>query len=164
MNTTQVSKEGRTARKGQPAEGARRIVVGVDGSPESLEALKWAGEEARTRGAILHAVRIWHYPASAYGHNSSEAFQEMQSEEEEKLSFDIYETLGDANSIDVYALALDGIATATLAEAAEGAELLVVGSRGHHGIVGALAGSVSDRIPHRANCPVVVVPQSGSGI
>ena len=52
---------------------------------------------------------------------------------------------------------LEGNAAQRLIDASEGAEMLVVGSRGHGGVVGLLLGSVSSACAEKAHCPVLVV-------
>lgn len=138
-----------------------RIVVGVDGSPNSLAALKWAVSEARTHGASLDAIMIWHEPyyGGMYGGVpipvSGPEVADSHREHLEKI-VDSVDTSGLATP--VRQLVLEGTASGGLLASAEEADLLVVGSRGHGGFVGLLLGSVSNQIASHAPCPVVIVP------
>jgi nucleotide-binding universal stress UspA family protein len=78
----------------------RVIVVGVDGSKSSSEALKWAAEEARLRGATLKVVRAWQVPAFAYGYGAyvqpATAVVDWRSESEALLDDQVRAVLGEA--------------------------------------------------------------------
>lgn len=131
--------------------GAGRIVVGVDGSPGSMAALQWAAEEAERRGVDVHAVMAWQLPA-AIGPKIELAV--AAEAEIARIGGNMAERC-DATFI---CEALEGPAAETLVHAAEGAALLVVGTHGHGGFLGALLGSVSHHVIAHATCPVVVVP------
>lgn len=138
------------------------IVVGVDGSPGSLHALRWAAKEARLRNARLHAVLAWDVPVRVYGGVSaipSEAELEEYSERAlARLKTAMQTHAAELEGIDVELSAVHGAPTAALLEAARGASELVVGTRGHGGFAGLLLGSVSRECSHHAPCPVVIVP------
>jgi nucleotide-binding universal stress UspA family protein len=141
------------------------IVVGVDGSEESKEALRWALEEARLRDATLRAVYAWHNPyLLAPGFGPPEDFRPdaLREQAAETLDAVIKEVVG-TSDVNVDTVVVEGPAGSVLVEAAEGAELLVVGSRGHGGFVGLLLGSVSQQCVTHAPCPVLVVrgPRTG---
>lgn len=135
------------------------IVVGVDGTPGSLAALRWAAEEAQHRGDSLLAVRVWHFPSNASGFLTDESIQTIQRDEEEQLELDIFDVLGDAPAVGVRRLVTSGAVTKTLFSAARDADLLVIGSKGHRGLTNVVIGSVSAQVTHYAPCPVVIVPQ-----
>ncbi len=136
------------------------IVVGVDGSPGSIAALRWAHAEAALRGATLEAVAVWQYPMMttipAFG-----AMPEVTdlSEETERHLRDVVQTAGIESSAEVPVTlrVCEGAAASALIAAAAEADLLVVGSRGHGGFAGLLLGSVSHQCTMHASCPVVVV-------
>jgi nucleotide-binding universal stress UspA family protein len=135
----------------------RRIVVGVDGSPSSVQALAWAVREARLTGGLVDAVCAWQYPAS-YGWAMTEAEPEigkLSMETLEKAVAEAGAAAEDRVRILLHAVRQD--AAEALIEAAKGADLLVVGTRGHDGFARLLLGSVSHRCVHHAPCPVVVV-------
>jgi nucleotide-binding universal stress UspA family protein len=139
------------------------VVVGVDGSEGSGEALRWAAGEARARNAKLHAVLAWESPVQVFG-----AVWAIPSEhdmaEYERLARERLDAVLDADpalldGLEVERSAVHGAPAAVLIEAAAGADELVVGTRGHGGFVGLLLGSVGQQCTHHAPCPVVIVPQ-----
>ncbi len=138
------------------------IIVGVDGSPSSLEAAAWAGEEAVLRGArvhIMHAALEWMYyvpltpQPQPWGPAKAEVVQELLQKAANRARVghpDVRVTTEVVNS---------GPWDALVA-AAENAQLIVVGSRGLGGFTGLLLGSVSRHVLTRASCPAVVVRES----
>lgn len=135
-----------------------RIVVGVDGSQPSGEALRWAIDEARRRGAAVEAVHAWHQPFVA-GYSTEGALDLGPYEDEARTLLDAaVEALGDTGAVPVDRKTVCGGAAGALVEAAKGADLLVVGSRGRGGFSGLLLGSVSQQVVHHAPCPVVIIP------
>ena len=136
------------------------IVVGVDGSPGSRAALRWAHEEARLRGATLEVVAVWQFPVMT----SLPAFgavpppEDLSGEAERALLATLSEEgVATTAEVPVTTVVAEGAPAAALLEAAEDADLLVVGSRGHGGFTGLLIGSVSHQCASHATCPVVVV-------
>jgi nucleotide-binding universal stress UspA family protein len=136
------------------------VVVGVDGSESSLAALRVAAEEAAARNAKLHIVVAWHVPLAVYtdglppppevSTDMQDAAQDIAKEAEAKVPADIE-----------YELRLrEGQPQDVLVEESEGAEVLVVGSRGLGTFSRLVLGSVSEHVSHHATCPVVVVPPS----
>lgn len=137
-----------------------RIVVGIDGSDESNEALRWALEEARLRKATLRAVHAWRDPYTVppgYGPPEDFDFSALRREAEGFLKATVTEVAGESSDVTIEEVTAEGAAASVLVEEAEGADLLVVGSRGHGGFVGLLLGSVSQQSAHHASCPVVIV-------
>lgn len=136
-----------------------RIVVGVDGSGPSLAALRWAVDEGRRRGAAVEAVHAWSYPAvtSVAGlvPRPAAAHDDLAAEAQAVLD-DPCDALGPEGA-GVARVLQEGPVARCLLEAAEGADLLVVGSRGRGGFAGLLLGSVSQQVAHHAPCPVVIV-------
>ena len=138
---------------GDPAEEQqRRIVAGVDGSPWSKAALAWAVRQAELTGAVVEAVTAWELPATSG--LDPQLYLDYPAAAAKMLTDAIAEAGGQAT---VHPRVKPGHAADVLVEASAGAELLVVGSRGHGGFVGALLGSVSLHCLHHAQCPVVVV-------
>jgi nucleotide-binding universal stress UspA family protein len=133
-----------------------RIVVGVDGSPASVDALRWAARQAELTGSTLEAVTSWHYPTQ-YG---NEYYGETNWPE---LSQDILATAvtqaGTGTPLPCTRTVTEGHPAQVLVAASAGADLLVVGSRGHGGFAGMLLGSVSDYVIAHADCPVLVIRQ-----
>lgn len=142
-----------------------RIVVGVDGSEASKEALLWAVQEAELTGASLEVVHAWEMPFASH----ARAVQvpgdlDHAVEEERRLHDAIHDVLGDSYDSHPWELSrrlktivLQGRPVAVLLQAAKGADMLVVGGSGHGTLVGALLGSVSEHCIGHATCPVVVV-------
>jgi len=139
----------------------RRIVVGVDGSPSSQAALAWAVSQAELTGATVEAVIAWHYPVMVGGVPFApiEAVQTADYREfaARTLNDAIEETVARDAPVKVSAAVREGNAAHALLDASDGADLLVVGSRGHGGFTEALLGSVSQACVHHAPCPVVIV-------
>lgn len=133
------------------------VVVGVDASDESRQALRWAAAYARGVGARLAVVHAWH-PAEEYvwlpempppappTEVASTAVGEM-----------VADVLGAEPGIDVAVEVIEGHAARVLVDRSRDADLLVVGSRGHGGFDGLTLGSVSAQCAEHAQCSVVVV-------
>jgi nucleotide-binding universal stress UspA family protein len=140
-------------------EAGRRIVVGVDGSASSKAALAWAARQARLTGATVEAIIAWQY-AATYGYTMPAApginynYEQIAAE---VIASTIAEVRGQGEPVKISSRVVEGNAAQALLDASAGAELLVVGSRGHGGFVEALLGSVSQHCVHHATCPVVVV-------
>jgi nucleotide-binding universal stress UspA family protein len=136
-----------------------RIVVGVDGSQSSRNALAWAVDEARARGGRVEAVHAWHVPAAAYYGPGVIALDAGSYETEAKRILDevVDSTYAEGLAEPIGRIVVCGDAARTLLDVAKGADLLVVGSRGHGGFAGLLLGSVGQHCVHHAPCPVVVV-------
>ena len=146
----------RQRRKGTgPPRGL--IVVGIDGSEPSKEALRWAVRQAQITGAKLLAVMAWEYPTS-FGWAPPYP-REFDPERDTRKALDaiVEEALGTDRSVEVESIAVEGHPATELLEAAKGADLLVVGSRGHGAFTGMMLGSVSQRCMTHASCPVMVV-------
>lgn len=144
-------------------ETAPRIVVGVDGSPCSISALRWAMAQARLVGASVEAVTTWRSPSRygmAYGMapivfdstGIAEITQKVLDEAVAEVS------AGMDQPVDVVTRVVEGHPAEALLQAADGALLLVVGSRGHGTLAGMLLGSVSQHCVQHSPCPVVVLP------
>lgn len=135
-----------------------RIVVGVDGSPAARAALEFATVEAQLRGWTLEVVH-----AAFARHPFLEMYPEMERAEEGVLEAAVTAARHLAPEVDVIASLYEPPAASGLLKASEGADLLVVGSRGLGGVRGALLGSVSTECVHHAPCAVVVVraPRAG---
>jgi len=138
---------------------ASRIVVGVDGSQSSRAALRWAASEARLRGAALDVVYCWHHPLEtfvpAWG---VPPWDDLEAEARRRLDeLTSAEGLSPDQPPVTNPILLQGPAAPALIATARGADLLVVGARGHGAFAGMLLGSVSQHCVTHATCPVVVV-------
>ncbi len=142
------------------AEGSagKLVVVGVDGSNESVAALRWAGEYAAATRATLRAVLAWHYPAAVGGAPVGVAPQVVSEEVRQNMATALSQTVTTADpGVPVDQLVTYGHPVQVLVEASKEADLLVVGRRGHAAIAGMQLGSVSIHCVTHAHCPVVVV-------
>jgi len=144
------------------------IVVGVDGSTASHEALRWAAREAGLRGANLVAVHAWAFvlmaPIGAPGMIPMPAVDLAGhvEAEQEAAGADLDAAITDALGADgvIEKRLVEGDAGDVLVSESAGADLVVVGSHGRSGIKAALLGSVSRHVVEHAACPVVVVKAS----
>ena len=141
------------------------IVVGVDHSEGAKAALRFALEEATLRQATLRVVHAWQY---AYlGATGFEGFypalggdiKELRDAAERDLDATLREAIPETGAVEIERRVVEDRPAAALVEESRGADLLVVGSRGHGGFAGLLLGSVSQQIAHHAPCPVVIVHQ-----
>jgi len=150
---------------------SKPIVVGIDGSEASSEALRWAAEEARLRSAPLVAVYAWSFvPPQPIGDPGMLAVPagdlpgQLDAERavaEGALESAVSEALGAEPDVSVERRLVEGDAGDVLVGESESAELVVVGSHGRTGIRAALLGSVSRHVVNHAACPVVVVKAPG---
>ncbi|MET8701092.1 universal stress protein [Kitasatospora sp. NPDC058032] len=142
-----------------------RIVVGVDGSPASERALRWAVDYARLTGGTVHAIAAWEYPAFYGWAGASVPAPEFNPEElaGKTLSDTVTRVVGKQPEVRITESVKPGNAAQALLEASRGAALAVVGSRGLGGFTGALLGSVSRHLTEHAPCPVVVVRHGVGG-
>jgi len=145
----------------------RRVVVGVDGSEGSVRALEWAAQEARLRHLPLEIVLVWHPSPLVYGGTSWTAmsntvFDDLRKDAEVRLDAACAAAGAALDDLEVERKVVEGSAAQVLVEAAAGAELLVVGSRGRGGFAELLLGSVSAQCAHHSPCPVLIVPRRAS--
>jgi nucleotide-binding universal stress UspA family protein len=136
------------------------IVVGIDGSEQAQKALTWAAGEARVHHAELTVVHAWSFALAAGIPTPASSVAVDVIEKSAQACLDTALQAVDLSGLDVTPRLVCGAPAAALIEAAKGADLVVVGSRGHGGFVGLLLGSVSQQVTHHAPCPVVIVPES----
>lgn len=136
-----------------------KIVVGVDGSPSSLTALRWALGEARLRGAEVEVIHSWSLTpmVDPMGYASYVPVEELSLAAKTVVETAMKSVEEFVGKTKVSTKVTRGPAAATLLEAAQNAELLVVGRRGHGGFMGLLLGSVAEQVAHHSACPVVIV-------
>lgn len=130
------------------------IVVGVDGSPSSVQALSWAVTQGNLTGAEVRAVIAWDYPA-AYG--AYPVGDDIDWAELARTTMDEALTAATGDLGKVVVSIVQGNPAKVLLSASGDADLLVVGNRGHGGFVELLLGSVSERVITHAACPVLVM-------
>jgi nucleotide-binding universal stress UspA family protein len=141
-----------------------RILVGVDGSPASNVAMRWAADEAIVRGVGLEIIYAWGSHHSMYpdGGDIDQAAFELEGR---AILDDAVASLSGRRAMppDVRAVLAEDDAATALVRVAEDAALLVVGSRGRGGFAGLLLGSVSQRCVDHAPCPVAVITSTWDG-
>ena len=133
-----------------------RIVVGIDGSPQSAKALVWAIEEARLRQVGLHVIYAFPAMVSILGTTAHEYLPQVESEAKTRFE----EALANApamDDLDTEKTLIAGNPSQVLVEASQGAALLVVAAKGRGSFGDMLLGSVATHAVHQAHCPVVVV-------
>ena len=153
-------------------------MVGVDTSQGSLNALLWAFGEARARKTSIHAVLAWQYhqPWADPGLGSmfplgyqpeggipQDAFATATIAVDDLLDSAVRRaTASDPNSardpVPVTQETVEGHPAHALLESVGENDILVVGSHGHGGFLGAILGSISQHVVSHARCPVVVIP------
>ena len=140
------------------------VVVGVDGSPESRSALRFALEEAARRGARVQVVEAFTAPeywATAYGLSGLPDLDELTERAERHARSELAAVLGEQDGpltrVPADVVAVPGAPGRVLAESALGADLLVIGHRGRGALASATLGSVGLHCVLHAPCPVTVV-------
>ena len=138
-----------------------RVVVGLDGSPPSVEALRLAARIAPGLGADITAVGAWEYPEEYAGYVplGSDNFAEVTEVRMEKA---IAEAFGSAIPERFQKKVVFGRPSKVLIKEGADASLLIVGRRGHGGFRGLLLGSVSAACVSHAACPVLVVHEKSA--
>jgi nucleotide-binding universal stress UspA family protein len=138
-----------------------KIVVGIDGSDASKDALRWAVEDARARGAEVVALHAYEVPvpapdaAPAAPVDLPALVAEIHGRALQFVTDVVDEVVGNAVSVDVAPIAVEDTPARALLDAARDADLLVVGSHGR-GLSGLFLGSVSLECAHHAACPVLI--------
>jgi nucleotide-binding universal stress UspA family protein len=125
--------------------GDRRIVVGVDGSASSREALRWAVRQAALTGSIVDAVIAWRDASSYAGYAWLIADTCDRDLAAKTLSDTVDSAIPADSAVTVRQRVIEGHAARVLLDAAHGADLLVVGSHGH--------GAVRTGSPRRPRSP-----------
>ena len=139
-----------------------RIVVGVDGSEGARAALRWAIREAELRGAAVEALCVWSFPVPVglpYAEMQGMAIEDFGQRATATLAVEVDKALAEEGlDVEVTQRVIMSHPVVALREAAQHAELLVVGTRGRGGFAGLLLGSTSRECAQHAPCPVVIVP------
>ena len=139
-----------------------QIVVGVDGSPESVVALRWAKRLAGPLGATIKAVSAWRSevvfaPYSIPEWDSETVVRELHAQA-------LLDAFGNNPPAGLVSECLRGQSAQVLIDEAKNAQMLIVGSRGHGGFKGMLLGSVSSACAAHAKCPVLVVHAANESV
>ena len=147
-------------REEQPAAdytGLRSIVVGLDGSPNSIAALRWAAGRAKGPETVLRGVYGWQAPPTAVAPIGTGMPDHFIKEAAAAVAGFI-DAAGLPSDVHVVPVSREGSPAKVLLMEGRQADLLVVGARGHEGFVGLLLGSVATAVAHHASCPVAVIP------
>ncbi|MEU9020374.1 universal stress protein [Actinomadura sp. NPDC048394] len=144
------------------------IVVGVDGSKQSLRAVDWAAAEAVRRGAplrILYVITPWLFDVPVDPRAGAMRAWLLHGGED-IVGYAVDRAAERAPGVEVSGEQIGGQAAETLVDRAGDALMLVVGSSGRGGVGGLLLGSVAFQVASHARCPAVVVrdaPSDGFG-
>lgn len=147
------------------SDDRRRVVVGLDGSTGSARALAWAAANTDRLGPI-QPVAAWTYPWWAVAPFSPGTVlpppRSTFHDDVSRVAEGMLEAVDPADRLEL--LTVHASAGSALVEASADASLLVVGTRGHGGLVDGLLGSVSMHCVNGARCPVAVVPESARAV
>jgi nucleotide-binding universal stress UspA family protein len=130
------------------------IVVGVDGSPSSQRAVRWASEQAKLTSATLRAVSSWRWPNYI---TIVPPGVDLASDTRRTLDEVLEEALAGSEDLSVTRHVIEGPPGPALLTQAQDATLLVVGAQGRAAFPGMLLGSVAEYCVRHGSCPVVVV-------
>ncbi|MGO4230926.1 universal stress protein [Arthrobacter sp. YAF34] len=136
------------------ANGGFRIVVGVDGSAQSREALDWAVEEARLRKGQVLALTGWNFPHVSNAMMPVWDYEGFQADAQSVLDHEL--ARAGEPGVEITGHIVQGNPASLLVEASRDADVVAVGSRGYGGFTGLMPGSVSAQTVHHAHCPVLV--------
>lgn len=142
----------------------QRIVVGVDSSDPSIEALRYAADEARQHGAALEVVyafeppeKIAAFPAMPDKGRDKRDVEGAKKKADKELGDWLEKVDVDLSDLEVtWTVVPDTRPSRAMIERSEDADLLVVGARGTGGFRGLRLGSVSEQVVRHARCPVLV--------
>ncbi|GAB3268728.1 universal stress protein [Arthrobacter pigmenti] len=136
---------------------AGKIVVGVDGSESSVEALRFAADLAPSMGASLHVVTCWHFPYMYAGLLEASDIKPYEEEAAKSLEESLQQAFEGGRPDGIETSVLNGAPASLLVSLSEDAKMLVLGRRGHGGFSGLQLGSVSNACVAHALCPVLVM-------
>lgn len=139
------------------AEAPGAIVVGVDGSPSSITALRMAGTLSTALALQLRVITVWQLPPSAEDGFGTELMDDETNQARQVQLTAVNEASADSQPERWEAVVREGESAAVLIEEGDSASMIVVGSRGHGAVTGLLMGSVSSACAEHAKCPVLVV-------
>jgi nucleotide-binding universal stress UspA family protein len=143
-------------QKGNTMDESKPVIVGVDGSAQSVEALREGRTMAKLMKCPLLAVAAWQWPAAS-GEIPELVGYDPEKEARGRLDETLLEAFGDTPPERLETAVQAGQPAKVLAELSRGARMLVVGSRGRGGFKGLLLGSVSSAVGAHASCPVLII-------
>jgi nucleotide-binding universal stress UspA family protein len=136
------------------------IVVGVDGSESSRDAVRWAAAQAELTGATLRAVASWRWPKHI---TRIPPGVDLAADAAQTLAEAVEEAVAAHPDLKVSKHVIEGPAGPALLSQSRDASLLVVGARGRAAFPGMLLGSVAEYCVRNGPCPVVVVREPDAG-
>ncbi len=139
------------------AARSHRIVVGVDGSEESLAALDWAAGMAEATSSTVEVIAAWEWPTRYGVALVLPSNYDPVTDAEVMVSRAVKVVQEDHPAVAFAPVVVEGHPAQVLVEASRGADLLAVGSRGHGAFTGMLIGSVSEHCAANAHCPVLII-------
>ena len=138
-------------------------LVAFDGSPSSIAALNWAAKHAALLGLEIEVVNVWEYAESpldmagvGFGTSAYVGESDPKIWSDQILKSGVGLVYG-PGADQVKTTSVEGSVVRTLVELSKGAELLVMGSRGHGKFADLILGSVSESCSAKSKCPVVIV-------
>ena len=136
---------------------AKPVLVAVDGSPESENALRWAKDRSSQTGVDLRIITCYQhfYTTGVEGAVSWDHFESTKKVSEARAVEVIERVLGTTDVDHVVAL---GPVDKVVADHSKEASMVVLGTRSSYGLRGRLRASTTDRITGKVTCPVVSVP------
>lgn len=137
-----------------------RIVVGIDDSPGSDEALMWGVEESMRVGAEIELIHAWSYPYANGRHHGSDPRHEMRLDAMRTLEAAELRVKGFCEHLRVHSIVSEESPAKAIIDAGRDADLIVVGTRGRGGFASLVLGSVSRTVLQHATVPVVLVRSS----
>src|SRR5664279_596040 len=143
-----------------PSTAFPAIVVGVDGSESSVDAVRWAAAQAKLSGAPLRAVASWRWPNYV---TRIPPGVDLPGDTAQTLHEVVTTVLADYPDVEVTEHVIEGPPGPALLSQAQGASLLVVGARGRAAFPGMLLGAVAEYCVRHGTCPVVVVRAAALG-
>ncbi|QCU77023.1 universal stress protein [Citricoccus sp. SGAir0253] len=137
-------------------DASKPVMVGVDGSPASIEALREARTMAELLGSPLTVVAAWQWPAAS-GELPETIGWDPEADARQQMTEALAAVFGDSRPEGLQEVVRQGQAGHVLTELSKDARMVVVGSRGRGGFRGLLLGSVSSAVGAHAACPVLIV-------
>lgn len=147
----------------EPSDTIHQAVVGFDGSENSVAALRWAFDHVKQLGGgTVKVVMAWNYAPTAVGGyglagGGLPPADSMQEATEHGLA-ESMAAVTPPEGVTLESVVREGPAAKVLIDESHGADILVVGKRGHGGFLGLLIGSITNQVANHAICPVVIVP------
>ncbi len=143
-----------------------RVVVGVDGSKNSIQAAVWALHFAESQGRSVELVSAWHYPYAAMSPEIGmvmgpdiEELRAAMKRDARKIVDEVKKQLSvaEGSRVSITTEVIEGSATEAMIDHTQPQDYLVVGSRSRSMLAAALLGGTTLALAHRSRCPIVIV-------